>query len=149
MDGTPLGIWLSGNTSPTASNIPKVLVSNDVFHAVQTMATTQQLALSSFMPSAASRTSRYLSSLTGNCARMATVSNFAPQLRSRQIPSTLLAEDGYANPRCGHTMPSMRAPSTLFSRRRYRSIIAVSKEIPVARIKIVQVKMREFPISNR
>ena len=42
-----------------------------------------QLALSSFIPSAAPRTSRYPSSLTAIATRMATFSNSPPQLRRR------------------------------------------------------------------
>ena len=53
----------------------KTLVSNDEFHAVQTTAThsleeADPAGLSSFMPSAALRTSRYPSSLTAIAARM-------------------------------------------------------------------------------
>ena len=47
-----------------------------------------QLALSSFIPSAAPRTSRNPSSFTAVAAGMATFSYSPPQLRRRQMPST-------------------------------------------------------------
>ena len=89
-DGTRLIVryLASGNTSPTASSIPK--------HLSPTMSLTPsrplprshwkkltQLALSSFMPSAAPKTSRYPSSFTAIATKTATFSYSPPQLRFR------------------------------------------------------------------
>lgn len=73
---------------------PLALVANHQFDPIQATVTQPlekltQLALSSFIPSAALNTSRYPSSFTAIVTRMATFSNSPPQLRRRRyIPST-------------------------------------------------------------
>ena len=82
------GYLASGNTSPTASSIPRHLSPTMSFTPSRPRPRSYwkkltQLALSSFMPSAAPKTSRYPSSLTAIATRMATFSNSPPQLRRR------------------------------------------------------------------
>ena len=87
VDGTPLVLGFGEYFSHGLQHT-EALVSNDEFHTVQTRPRSHwkkltQLDLSSFIPSAAPRTSRYPSSFTTIATRMATFSNSPPQLRRR------------------------------------------------------------------